>query len=106
MAAIHSDHRAKTARATGTVRVGRRRIDRRVPHLRGDSSPPSPGDPFSIPRTALQMAGLFEPAATLAAILERAGGGIEIRTTVNLPMGSGLGTSSILAATILRALAR
>jgi fucokinase len=67
--------------------------------------PPSPGDPFSIPRTALQMAGLFEPAATLAAILERAGGGIEIRTTVNLPMGSGLGTSSILAATILRALA-
>jgi fucokinase len=67
--------------------------------------PPSPGDPFSIPRTALRMTGLFEPATTLAAILKRAGGGIEIRTTVNLPMGSGLGTSSILAATILRALA-
>jgi fucokinase len=32
------------------------------------------------------------------------GGGIEIRTSVDLPMGSGLGTSSILAATTLRAL--
>ena len=33
------------------------------------------------------------------------GGGIEIKTAVDLPMGSGLGTSSILAATTLRALA-
>jgi fucokinase len=33
------------------------------------------------------------------------GGGLEIRTSVDLPMGSGLGTSSILAATVLRAVA-
>ena len=30
--------------------------------------------------------------------------GLEIRTEVNLPMGSGLGTSSVLAATVLKAL--
>ncbi|MGD0580062.1 MAG: bifunctional fucokinase/fucose-1-phosphate guanylyltransferase, partial [Bryobacteraceae bacterium] len=66
--------------------------------------PPAPADPFSIPRTALRMTGLFARETALEHILERAGGGIEIRTAVNLPMGSGLGTSSILAATTLRAL--
>ncbi|MGC4051061.1 MAG: L-fucokinase [Paludibaculum sp.] len=54
--------------------------------------PPAPGDPFSIPRVALRMLGWN-------------GLGLEIRTAVDLPMGSGLGTSSILAATVLRALA-
>ncbi|QOY87376.1 bifunctional fucokinase/fucose-1-phosphate guanylyltransferase [Paludibaculum fermentans] len=54
--------------------------------------PPAPGDPFSIPRVALRMLGWN-------------GLGLEIRTSVDLPMGSGLGTSSILAATVLRALA-
>ncbi|HEY1494093.1 MAG TPA: hypothetical protein VGF49_06100, partial [Candidatus Solibacter sp.] len=34
--------------------------------------------------------------------LERLGGSLEIRSGVALPMGSGLGTSSILAATMLR----
>jgi galactokinase/mevalonate kinase-like predicted kinase len=37
--------------------------------------------------------------------LARAGGGLELPTAVRLPMGSGLGTSSILAATVLRVLA-
>jgi fucokinase / fucose-1-phosphate guanylyltransferase len=67
--------------------------------------PSRPGDPFSIPRTALQMTGLFQPGAPLADILARMGGGLEIETAVELPMGSGLGTSSILSATTLRALA-
>jgi fucokinase len=67
-------------------------------------APPSPGDDLSIPRSALRMSGLFTPEEPLAEILGRMGGGIEIRTAVNLPMGSGLGTSSILAAAILRAL--
>jgi fucokinase len=66
--------------------------------------PPVPGDPFAIPRTALQLTGLFQSGDSLAAVMRRMGGGIEIRTTVNLPMGSGLGTSSILAATTLRAI--
>src|SRR5205823_4186364 len=66
--------------------------------------PPGPGDAYSIPLTALRMSGLFEREGALADILRRMGGGIEITTAVNLPMGSGLGTSSILAATTLRAL--
>jgi fucokinase len=66
--------------------------------------PSAPGDPFAIPRTALRLAGLFRSEERLADVLQRAGGGIEIRTSVNLPMGSGLGTSSILAATALRAI--
>ena len=66
--------------------------------------PPTPGDPLSIPRTALKMTGLFREQDPLTAILHRMGGGIEIETAVDLPIGSGLGTSSILAATILRSL--
>ncbi len=54
------------------------------------------GSPFAIHRAALQMLGFLQPDGVIA--------GIEIRTAVNLPMGSGLGTSSILAATILKAL--
>ena len=65
--------------------------------------PSGPGDEFAIPRTALRIAGLFERENDLAGTLRRLGGGIEITTAVNLPMGSGLGTSSILAATTLRA---
>src|SRR5271157_113532 len=54
------------------------------------------GSPFAIHRAALQMLGwvrLDEPIA-----------GLEIRTEVDLPVGSGLGTSSVLAATVLKAL--
>jgi fucokinase len=50
------------------------------------------------------MTGLFDPQLPMAEILSRLGGGIEIKTAVDLPMGSGLGTSSILAATTLRAI--
>ena len=50
------------------------------------------------------MAGLLQREHALADILRGLGGGIEIRTAVRLPMGSGLGTSSILAATPLRAI--
>jgi len=66
--------------------------------------PSSPGDELSIPRTALSMTGLFRVGEPLERALERMGGGLEIRSEVNLPMGSGLGTSSILAACILRAI--
>lgn len=67
-------------------------------------APPNPGDPFAIPRAALQLSGLFQSDRPLAATLESMGGGIEISTEVRLPIGSGLGTSSILAATVLKAL--
>jgi len=49
------------------------------------------------------MTGIFQGDKPLAAALEGMGGGLQIRTEVDLPMGSGLGTSSILAATVLRA---
>lgn len=62
-------------------------------------------DTFNIHRAALRMMGVAAPGQPLAATLEALGGGIEIRTAVNLPLGSGLGTSSILSATVIRALA-
>lgn len=68
-------------------------------------APVIPGDPYALARTALRMTGLFRPSASLARTLEALGGGLRIETAVNLPMGSGLGASSILAAAILQALA-
>ena len=64
------------------------------------------GSPFSIPKAALVLAG-FHPDysavrfTSLKQQLEDFGGGIEITTLSAVPAGSGLGTSSILAATIL-----
>lgn len=67
-------------------------------------APPAPGDPYALARTALHVTGLFRPHAPLARTLERLGGGLRIETAVNLPVGSGLGASSILAAALLQAL--
>jgi galactokinase/mevalonate kinase-like predicted kinase len=71
-----------------------------------------PRSGFSLPKAALAMAG-FHPdfasgraAPTLRARLQRFGGGLEISLLSAVPKGSGLGTSSILAATILGALNR
>jgi len=74
------------------------------------SSENSVGSAFSIPRAALCLAGFhpdFSGAAynTLKEQLEDFGGGIEISFLAAIPKGSGLGTSSILAATILGTLA-
>ncbi len=68
------------------------------------------GSPFAIAKAALSLAG-FSPefAATrypgLETQLEAFGGGLEITTLAAVPKGSGLGTSSILAATVLGTLA-
>lgn len=59
-------------------------------------APATPGDPFLVPRKALELLALTAPGLPVP--------GLEIRTTVDLPMGSGLGTSSILGATVLQAL--
>ncbi len=66
--------------------------------------------PFSISRAALRLAG-FDPRfgsrsyPTLEQQLKDSfGGGIELSTLAAIPKGSGLGTSSILAAAILGAL--
>ena len=71
------------------------------------------GSPFSIPKAALALAG-FLPQFTETAMKERYsslreqledfGCGIELTLLSAIPAGSGLGTSSILAATVLGAL--
>ncbi len=66
------------------------------------------GSPFSIPKAALALAG-FLPEFCLAKYssleqqLREFGCGIEITLLSAIPAGSGLGTSSILAATVLGA---
>ena len=65
------------------------------------------GSPFSIPKAALVLAGFGQtvnPYTTLRAQLESFGSGIELTLLSAIPAGSGLGTSSILAATVLGAL--
>jgi galactokinase/mevalonate kinase-like predicted kinase len=64
------------------------------------------GSAFSIPKAALYLAG-FHPDfcgtawSSLKEQLDDFGGGFEISLLAAIPKGSGLGTSSILAATIL-----
>ena len=67
------------------------------------------GSPFSIPKAALALAGFLpqfsaDPYPTLKDQLEAFGCGIELTLLSAIPAGSGLGTSSILAATVLGAL--
>lgn len=67
------------------------------------------GSPFSIPKAALTLCG-FSPLfsektyVSLREQLQDFGGGIEITLLSAIPAGSGLGTSSILSATVLGAL--
>jgi len=60
-----------------------------------------------LPRTAVSLAGVPEaPSRDLASVLQEEGGGLELRIASRLPKGSGLGTSSILGAAAIAALAR
>lgn len=66
------------------------------------------GSPFSIPKAALVLAGFHpdfcaEAYPSLEAQLKVFGAGIEITLLSAIPAGSGLGTSSILASTVLGA---
>ncbi len=66
------------------------------------------GSPFSIPKAALALAGFLPQFsagcyASLREQLEEFGAGIELTLLSAIPAGSGLGTSSILAATVLGA---
>jgi galactokinase/mevalonate kinase-like predicted kinase len=67
------------------------------------------GSPFSIPKAALTLAGFLpgyapERYPTLEEQLRAFGAGLEITLLSAVPAGSGLGTSSILSATVLGAL--
>ena len=59
------------------------------------------GSPFSIPKAALVLAGFGRQ--DLKQELEAFGAGIELTLLSAIPAGSGLGTSSILASTVLGA---
>lgn len=67
------------------------------------------GSPFSIPKAGLSLAG-FAPSfsaesyASLEEQLRAFGSGLEITLLAAIPAGSGLGTSSILASTVLGAI--
>lgn len=67
------------------------------------------GSPFSIPKAALVLCG-FQPGfsvqtyQSLEQQLEDFGCGLEVTLLSAIPAGSGLGTSSVLAATVLGAL--
>lgn len=68
------------------------------------------GSPFSIPKAALCLAGFHPdfsatPETTLERQLQQFGCGIEVTLLSAIPAGSGLGTSSILAATVLGSVA-
>lgn len=67
------------------------------------------GSPFSIPRATLALCGFLPEFAgerydSLEQQLKAFGAGIEVTLLSAIPAGSGLGTSSILAATVLGAL--
>ena len=67
------------------------------------------GSPFSIPKAALVLAGFHprfsqETFASLEDQLKAFGCGIELTLLSAIPAGSGLGTSSLLASTVLGAL--
>ncbi|MDE3743432.1 bifunctional fucokinase/fucose-1-phosphate guanylyltransferase [Maribacter polysaccharolyticus] len=64
------------------------------------------GSAFSIPKAALYISGFNEksPYKSLEEHLKAFGSGIEITMLAAIPKGSGLGTSSILSATVLGAL--
>jgi len=64
---------------------------------------------FSLAKAAFCLAGFHprfhkDPPSSLRGLLEAFGGGIEVSMLAATPKGSGLGTSSVLAATLLAAL--
>jgi fucokinase len=67
----------------------------------------NPADPFALHKAALVLRGVVpldtDPAQPLADLL-RERGGLRLSTGARIPLGSGLGTSSILAGAVLAAL--
>lgn len=82
-------------------------VEQRVESYEALGTFAQPGSEFALAKAALALAG-FLPRfhgqggyRSLAAQLEDFGGGLEISLLAAVPKGSGLGTSSILAATLL-----
>lgn len=65
----------------------------------------NPMDSYALHKACLVATGLISmapDAGSLADVCRAIGGGLEIVTSVDVPKGSGLGTSSILAAAVLK----
>ena len=97
-----TDTREITVHSVDSGRTGRYRSTRELL----DHHDPAVWD--ALPRAALVLSGLVprDPKANLRTHLERAGGGLAITLFSAVPRGSGLGTSSILGATMLATLDR
>ncbi|MHC5114245.1 MAG: fucose pyrophosphorylase domain-containing protein [Planctomycetota bacterium] len=67
----------------------------------------NPADWSALPKAALILSGFCppRPGLDLARWLTTMGGGVEVSLSSRLPKGSGLGTSSVLGATVLSGLA-
>jgi galactokinase/mevalonate kinase-like predicted kinase len=85
-------------------------LEKRIRSYEELDSYAQPGSPFALPKAALALAGFLpcfhakRGCKSLQAQLAAFGGGIELSLLSAVPKGSGLGTSSILAATVLAAL--
>ncbi len=68
----------------------------------------NPSDPFALHKAVLIATGLIPMAddVSMEEFCKRIGGGIRLETQAQVPKGSGLGTSSILAAAAIRAIHR
>ncbi|MDZ7315919.1 MAG: hypothetical protein ONB24_07335 [candidate division KSB1 bacterium] len=88
-----------------SIDLGKRAVVRSLEELRRFEDP---SDWLSLPKAALFAAGLIplDFQGSLAEALMPYGGGIDLTLFSALPAGSGLGTSSILGAGIIAALAR
>jgi fucokinase len=65
----------------------------------------NPSDPTALHKAALAVTGIVGgDAEDIEGIYEKLGGGLQLTTSVDIPKGSGLGTSSILAGTAIKAL--
>lgn len=67
-----------------------------------------PTDPLALHKAAMVVTGILpleqDDTQTLTEILEKIGYGIHLYTEVDIPKGSGLGTSSIIAGSVVKAL--
>ncbi|NXA41609.1 FUK kinase, partial [Eudromia elegans] len=87
-------------------RVAMELVCRELEHLQDYCQPHAPGALLKAAFVCTRVVQLPSAQPLRAQLLERFGGGFEVRTWSQLPHGSGLGTSSILAGAVMAALYR
>ncbi|NXL46302.1 FUK kinase, partial [Podilymbus podiceps] len=81
-------------------------VCRELEHLRDYCQPHAPGALLKAAFICTQVVQLPSQKALRAQLMERFGGGFEVHSWSELPHGSGLGTSSILAGAVMASLYR